>query len=138
MTMASLPASTSRKFNPADYKTAPEWFNGRFLSALNLFTDPVYLALSNGLSFIQNFNAQYYTITFTAQATAAGNAFKFQSTISGQPIEVIKAQCVVTGNLSSPLAPVDFSWYATAGVVYVTSVSGLTAGTSYTLTLRIC
>lgn len=136
--MASLPASTSRKFNPADYKTAPEWFNGRFLSALNLFTDPVYLALSNGLSFIQNFNAQYYTITFTAQATAAGNAFKFQSTISGQPIEVIKAQCVVTGNLSSPLAPVDFSWYATAGVVYVTSVSGLTAGTSYTLTLRIC
>ena len=136
--MASLPASTSRKFNPADYKTAPEWFNGRFLSALNLFTDPVYLALSNGLSFIQNFNAQYYTITFTAQATAAGNAFNFKSTISGQPIEVIKAQCVVTGNLSSPLAPVDFSWYATAGVVYVTSVSGLTAGTSYTLTLRIC
>ena len=136
--MASLPASTSRKFNPSDYKTAPTWFNGRFLSQLNLFTDPVYLALSNGLSFIQNFNAQYYTITFTAQATAAGNAFKFQSTISGQPVEVIKAQCVVTGNLSSPLAPVDFSWYATAGVVYVTSVSGLTAGTNYTLTLRIC
>ena len=135
--MASLPASTSRKFNPSDYKTAPTWFNGRFLSQLNLFTDPVYLALSNGLSFIQNFNCQYYTITFTAQATAAGNAFKFQSTISGQPIEVIKAQCVVTGNLSSPLAPVDFSWYATGGVVYVTSVSGLTAGTNYTLVLRV-
>ena len=136
--MASLPASTSRKFSPSDYKTAPDWFQNRFLSQLNLFTDPVYLALSNGLSFIQNFNCQYYTITFTAQATAAGNAFKFQSTISGQPVEVIKAQCVVTGNLSSPLAPVDFSWYATAGVVYVTSVSGLTAGTNYTLTLRIC
>jgi len=136
--VASLPASTSRKFNPSDFKTAPEWFNGRFLSALNLFTDPVYLALLNGLTFIQNFNAQYYTITFTAQATAAGNAFNFKSTISGQPIEVIKAQCVVAGNLSSPLAPVDFSWFSTAGVVYITSVSGLTSGVSYTLTLRIC
>ena len=135
--MASLPASASRKFNPADYKTAPDWFTGRFLSQLNLFTDPVYLALLKGLTFLQNFNAQYYTITFTAQATAAANAFSFQSTISGQPIEVIKAQCVVTGNLSSPIAPVDFSWYATGGVVYVTSVSGLTAGTSYTLTLRV-
>lgn len=136
--MASLPASTSRKFSPSDYKTSPDWFNGRFLSQLNLFTDPVYLALLNGLTFAQNFNCQYYTITFTAGAAAVNNAFTFKSTISGQPIEVIKAQCVVAGNLSSPLAPVDFSWYATAGVVYVTSVSGLTAGTSYTLTLRIC
>ena len=136
--MGNLPASTSRRFNPADYKTAPDWFNGRFLSQLNLFTDPVYLALLNGLTFGQNFNAQYYTITITAGATAAANAFNFKSTISGQPIEIIKAQCVVAGNLSSPVAPVDFSWYSTGGVVYITSVSGLTAGTVYTLTLRVC
>jgi hypothetical protein len=136
--MATLPASTSRRFNPADYKTAPDWFNGRFLSQLNLFTDPVYLALLNGLTFSQNFNAQYYTQQITAQATAAGNAFSFKSTISGQPIEVIKAQCYQVGNLSVPVAPVDFSWYATAGVVYVTSVTGLTTGTVYNLVLRIC
>lgn len=135
--MSNLPASTSRRFNPADYRTAPDWFTGRFLSQLNLFTEPVYLALLNGLTFLQNMNAQYYSQQITAGATAAANAFSFKSTISGQPIEVIKAQCVVTGNLSSPVAPVDFSWYATGGVVYVTSVSGLTSGTTYTLTLRV-
>lgn len=136
--MASLPASTSRKFNPADYRTAPDWFTGRFLSQLNLFTDPVYLALQNGLTFSQNFNAQYYTITFTAGATPAANAFSFQSTIQGNPVEVVKAACNVSNNLSVPVAPVDISWYQTAGTIFVTSVSGLTQGTTYTLTLRAC
>lgn len=135
--MANLPASTSRRFNPSDYSKAPDWFNGRFLSQLNLFTDPVFVALSNGLTFSNNFNAQYYTITFKAGTTAASNAFNFQSTISGNPIEVIKAQCVVTGNLQTPIAPVDFSWYSTGGTVFVTSVTGLTTGTTYTLTLRV-
>jgi|SRR5580692_4551973 hypothetical protein len=136
--MSALPASVSQRFNPADYKTAPDWFAGRFLSQLNLFVNPIYLLLKNGLNFQSNFNAQYYTITFTAGANAAANTFNFTSTISGNPVEVIKAQCYQTGALSVALAPVDFSWYATAGVVYVTSVSGLTAGTSYTLVLRVC
>lgn len=136
--MSSLPASTSRKFNPADYRTAPDWFKGRFLTQLNLFTDPVYLALLNGLTFPQNFNAQYYTIALTAGATAVSNAFNFKLLISGQPLEVIKASCNVQGNLQTAVAPVDISWYSSAGVVYVTSVSGLTAGTVYILTLRVC
>jgi hypothetical protein len=136
--MSSLPASVSQRFNPADYKTAPDWFAGRFLSQLNLFVNPVYLLLQNGLSFAGNFNAQYFTQTITGAATAAGNAFSFKSTISGNPVEVIKAQCYVVGNLSTPIAPVDFSWYSTAGIVYITSVTGLTAGTVYGLVLRVC
>jgi hypothetical protein len=135
--MSNLPASTSRRFNPADYRTAPDWFTGRFLSQLNLFTEPVYLALLNGLTFLQNMNAQYYTQQITAGTTPASNAFSFKSTISGPPIEIIKAQCYATGYQSTPVCPVDISWYATAGVVYVTGVSGLTAGTVYTLVLRV-
>jgi hypothetical protein len=135
--MADVPASTSRRFNPADYKTAPAWFNGRFLSQLTLFTEPVYLALSNGLTFTQNFNAQYYTSTITAGATSADNAFSFKQTIQGNPRECIKASCNVQGDLSTPIAPVDFSWYATGGTVFITAVSGLTTGTVYVLTVRL-
>lgn len=135
--MANIPASTSRRFNPADYKTAPAWFTGRFLSQLTLFTEPVYVALLNGLTFFQNFNSQYYTITFKAGSTSASNAFSFQQTIQGTPNECIKAACNVSGNLSTPIAPVDFSWYATAGTVFVTAVSGLTQGVTYILTVRL-
>lgn len=137
--MAVLPASTSRRQNPADYKTAPPWFTGRFLSALNLFTDPVYTSLFNGLTFQQNFNSQYYSIIFTAGSTPASNAFKFSQTIQGVPTECIKAACNVASDPSIPLtAAVDFSWYANSGIVFVTAVSGLTTGTVYRLTVRLC
>ena len=136
--MANLPASTSRKFSPSDYKGMPEQFTGRFLSQLNLFTDPVYLALSNGLSFQQNFNAQYYTQVLNAGATPASNAFSFQCSVKGYPIEVVKVACNVANDLSIPItSAVDFSWYFSSGVVYITAISGLTSGTTYRLTLRV-
>lgn len=136
--MATIPASTSRRFNPADYKTSPEWFSGRFLSQLNLFTDPVFLALSNGLNFVQNFNAQYFTQIITAGATPDKNAFKFNSSIQGTPIEVIKASCNVESDPTKPLlSPVDFSWYFNFPTIFITAVSGLTAGTVYKLVLRV-
>lgn len=136
--MANIPASTSRRFNPADYNKAPSWFTGRFLSALNLFTDPVFVALQNGLTFVQNFNAQYYTIIITAGATPGNNAFSFKQSINGSPIECIKASCTVASDPTIPLTTaVDFSWYADSGTVFVTAVSGLTMGTSYKLTVRL-
>jgi hypothetical protein len=135
--MSNLPASTSRKFAPSDYKTAPAWFTGRFLSQLNLFTDPVYAALSNGLSFFQNFNCQYFTQIITAGAAPTDNKFSFKSTVRGTPFEVILASCNVASDPTIALASVvGFSWYFSAGVIYITAVSGLTASTVYSLTVR--
>lgn len=137
--MANLPASTSRRFNPADYKTAPSWFSGRFLSQLTLFTEPVFLALQNGLTFIQNFNAQYFTQIITAGATADLNKFSFPQTISGSPVELIVASCNVAADPTvAILSPVGVSWYVNSGTVFVTAVSGLTAGTVYRLNVRLC
>jgi hypothetical protein len=136
--MAQLPASTSRKFNPADYKTAEEWFKGRFLSQLNLFTDPVYTALQNGLTFKQNFNAQYFSQILTAGATADLNAFSFKSSISGIPSEIVIASCNFAADPTIPLlSAVSISWYADAGTNHITAVSGLTAGSVYKIVLRI-
>ena len=136
--MAILPASTSRKFNPADYKIAEEWFKGRFLSQLNLFTEPVYTALLNGLTFQQNFNAQYFSQILTAGATPDKNAFSFKMSISGYPTEVIIASCNFASDPTIPLlSPVGISWYADAGIVHITAVSGLTAASVYKIVLRI-
>jgi hypothetical protein len=137
--MALIPASASRKFNPADYKIADPWFTGRFLSQLNLFTDPVYLSLQNGLTFQQNFDCQYYNQILTSGATPDLNAFSFKQTMKGSPIELIIASCNVATDLTIPiLAVVGLSWYASNGVVFVTAVSGLTAGTNYRLVVRLC
>lgn len=137
--MAQVPASTSRRFNPSDYKTSPPWFSGRFLSQLTLFTEPVYGALLNGLNFIQNFNAQYFTQIITAGATPAANAFNFESSIQGAPVEIIKASCNVASDPTIAISSaVDICWYYNAGTVFITAVTGLTAGTVYRLVLRVC
>jgi hypothetical protein len=136
--MASLPASTSRKFNPSDYKGAPQWFLGRFLSALNLFTEPVYLALLNGLTFTENFDAQYFTQLIIAGATPQSNAFSFNCNTKNIPREVIKAQCSFASDLTIPItAAVDFGWYFSSGVIFIPTVFGLVAGSTYRLTLRV-
>jgi hypothetical protein len=138
MPVANLPAATSRKFNPADYRTSPQWFNGRFLSQLNLFTDPVYTSLLNGLTFAQNFNAQTYKLSITGAASYIGNTASFKCTISGAPVGMILIAKNVATDLTIPvISPIDFSWYYNAGVIYLTGISGLTPGTSYAMTFLI-
>jgi hypothetical protein len=136
--MATLPASTSRKFNPADYKTMPDPFTGRFLSQLNLFTDPVYGALLNGLTFQQNFNAQFYVANITGNSDFTQNQLSFVSTISGVPVGVLLVQKNVASDFTIPLiSPVDFSWYYTAGTINITGIAGLTPSTAYRLVFMV-
>jgi hypothetical protein len=136
--MASLPASTSRKFNPADYKAAPSWFTGRFLSQLNLFTDPVYTALLNGLTFLQNFNAQTYTLTITGNSDFTKNLATFNSTISGAPSGLLLIAKNLAADPSTPfISPVEFSWYANSGLIVITGISGLSVGVAYKLTFLV-
>jgi len=136
--MATLPSSTSRKFNPADYKDAPVYFTGRFLSQLNLFTDPVYQALLNGLTFQTNFNAQYFVASVQGAASYANNALSFTSTIQGVPNEVTIVQKNLASDLTVPLInPVDFSWYFASPIVYITGISGLTPGVNYRIVFKV-
>lgn len=136
--MGQLPSSASRKFNPSDYKTSPDWFQGRFLSQLNLFTDPVYTALLNGLTFQQNFNAQIYVLNITANASFALNTASFQVGIQGQPVGMILINKNFNGNLTAPLiSPIDYSWYFSNGSIFITGISGLVPGINYNLTFLV-
>ncbi len=133
--MAALPASTSRKFNPADYKGAPDWFVGRFLSNLNLFTDPVYTSLLNGLTFAKNMNAQIYNLAVTANASMGVlTTASFTSSISGTPSGLILVGQNYQSDPTIPLAsPITFSWYASGTTVNLTGIAGLTPSAKYFL-----
>lgn len=136
--MANLPASTSRRFNPSDYREAPNWFTGRFLSQLTLFTEPVYQALLNALTFAQNFNSQTYVLTITGDADFTRNVASFQSAIAGNPTGLILVARNVASDLSIPvISPIDYSWYFNAGSIIITGISGLTPGTTYNLTFLV-
>lgn len=136
--MSALPASTSRKFNPADYKGAPDWFTGRFLSNLNLFTDPVFTALQNGLNFQQNFNAQIFAASVQGATLYTSNTLSFQCTIQGQPVGCTLLSKNVANNLSTPIiSPVEFSWYYNAGTIAITGIGGLTPGVNYRLVFMV-
>ncbi len=134
--MADLPSI--RRFQPGDYKSLPDAFTGRFLSALNLFTDPVYVALQNGLNFFQNFNAQTYPFQLTAGTTADLNVVQFKQTIKGKPSALELCSVNVAADPTIPiLNAVGFSWYSNSGTVFITAIAGLTAGTVYNLTVRL-
>lgn len=134
--MATLP--TTRKFQPGDYKSLPDAFTGRFLSALNLFTDPVYVALQNGLTFLQNFNAQNYSFQVTGGATADKNAMQFKQTITGKPSALELCAVNFAADPSIPvLNAVSLSWYSNSGTVFITAIAGLVQGSVYSITVRL-
>lgn len=136
--MSQLPASTSRRFNPSDYREAPNWFTGRFLSQLTLFTEPVFLALLNGLTFAQNLNSQKYTLQIKGDADFTLNTANFQCTISGTPTGLILVARNVASDPTIPvISPIDFSWYFNAGSIFITGIAGLTPGTTYNLTFLV-
>lgn len=131
------PLPSSRRFNPGDYKGMPEIFLGRFLSSLNLFTEPVFAILQKGLNFYENFNAQVYPFQIVGGATASDNILQFKSTVQGR----VRALELCSVNESNdPTAPVTnavgFSWYTDSGNIYITAIAGLTAGTTYTILVR--
>jgi uncharacterized membrane protein YbjE (DUF340 family) len=94
--------------------------------------------LQNGITFLQNFNAQYFTQQIIAGATPQSNAFSFKQTISGSPLECIIAAINLIDPTQAVASAVSLSWYSDSGVIFVTAVNGLTSGTVYNLRVRVC
>lgn len=133
--MSSLPSV--RRFYNEDYSGSPTWFQ-RFIGTLNLFSDPVYQNLKNGLSFQQNFNAQVYQFTITAGATADLNTIKFTKTIAGQPIGLIIIACNLASSITAPVtSATSLSWYTNGNTIQITAINGLTSGTQYNISVLL-
>jgi len=106
---------------------------------LNLFAFPVYTALNGDID-ATNLNIQYYTFSLTGNSTATSNVVSFQSTITGAVHGVTLMQVSITG-VATPTyltaAPVIASWTISGSTITIQSITGLSTGVSYSLTIKV-
>lgn len=136
--MGSLPSV--HRFYREDYPQSTDEF-GRFLGQVNLFTDPVYLILNQGINLMANTTEELYTLQVSnASATGSDNMTLFTpKKFVGAPNGVIIAQVILL-NVSTPTAigsAVTLDWVWTGSQISILAIYGLTATKNYTFTLRI-
>ncbi len=135
--MASPPSI--QRFYSDDYKEAPNWFKSTFLNTLNLFVFPTYNALNKNLTVTENLNQGYATVSLTGDVTATNNTASFLSPIEGDPVGVVVVNAVVTGVATPtfPTAAIQVYWSFDGTSINIGSVTGLSNGVLYELTLRV-
>jgi len=129
---------TVHRFYSEDYKQAPQWFQ-TFLSTLNLFSDPVYNALNNGLTVLTNLAEETFIFTITAGASATANTFLYTpKRVTSQPQGVWIVQAVLIAAVPTAIGnPVTLDWIFTNGQVKILAIYGLINGSQYTITCRL-
>lgn len=135
--MASPPSI--QRFYSDDYKDAPSWFKQTFLNTLNLFVFPTYNALNKNLTITDNLNQGYVTINLTGSATATNNTASFLSPIQGNPTGVTPVNVEITGTAtqSYPTSAVQVYWTFDGISINIGSITGLSNGVAYQITLRV-
>lgn len=136
--MGSLPSV--HRWYGEDYQGSTDEFR-RFLGQLNLFSDPIYQILNQGVEITANTTEEiYYLQVSDASATATDNTFLFvPKKFVGAPRGIGLGQCLFL-NVSVPTAigaQVTFDWVWTGSQVSILAIYGLTAGKDYQLSLRI-
>lgn len=132
---------TTKRFYSEDYKESPAWFM-RFLSQLNLYTEPIYNILNQGVDVTLNTDEEIYSLSVpNASATGSSNIFHFvPKKFVGAPHGILVGQCLLnssTGVATAIGSQVTIDWVWTGSEVSILAVYGLTASKSYTLSLRI-
>ncbi len=126
-----------QRFQKQNYADAPPWF-ARFLADLSGFTETVWNIMNKNLTPADNLDAQVYATTFLAGATAASNAFTFQTNLKHTVSAVIVGQVTDQAAYSAPLSSaVGVTWSVAGTTVSISGVSGLTAGQTYRLVLLL-
>lgn len=142
--MSNLPSI--KRFFDEDVKEAPAWFH-RFLSQLNLFTNPIYDILNASVDLTANTNEEiYYLQVNNASAIGANNTITFTpKKFSGAPHGINIGQCLINSTTgtstnnsqSGTSSDVSLSWVWTGSQVQILAIFGLSEGRSHTLTLRL-
>lgn len=137
--MAALPSV--KRFYAEDYKESPPWFQ-RFLSQLDLFTEPIYNILNQNVDVSANTDEEIYSFQVkSAGATPTSNAAVFApQKFTGKPNGILIGQCIynaTTGVATAVGNPVTLDWIWTGSQVSILAIYGLTVGNSYSFSLRI-
>lgn len=127
--MAKLPPI--KVIRREDVRDAPEWIT-LLLYPLNLFMTSVYLALNKGLTFDDNITSQKQKFSIKAGASATDNTLSFLVTINKRPEYLLLGDVVAqTGNYAPIGQSVFIEWTFDGTHINVTSITGLTNGTTY-------
>lgn len=133
--MAALPPVT--RVTKEDLRDAPAWIN-RLLYPMNTFFNSVYIALRQGLTFQENILSQLYSFRIKAGAAASNNTLKFTLTMKKKPIGMIVVSAVLVSGNYSAIGSAVFAEYTLSGdQVSITSITGLTNGSSYDITVLL-
>jgi hypothetical protein len=133
--MATLPPIN--RISREDLKDAPAWTD-RLLYPINLFFDSVYRGLNKSLTFAENVDSQELTFTLIAGATPQDNTNKFLVTMKSKPTGLLtKSVTLQAGNYTPIGAAVFVEWYYDSGSVFITSITGLTNGSTYYFSLLL-
>lgn len=132
---------TIQRLFAEDFKEAPKWFTGNFLSTINLFMQAVYNILNQGIDITQNTKEEFYVLTLTSTGTPSSDTASFTpKKFVGTPTGVLICQCYdLTAAVPTAIgAAVTIDWYFSGSQVKILATYGLTSGHKYQLVLRIC
>lgn len=135
--MANLP--TVRRISREDLrdKNAPKWVD-QFLRLLNNFFENVYSALNRNLTFGDNIRTQEKAFTITAGATPTDNTFSFVLGLPVAPTGLWVTKAIETSDSSAPVSGAVYAWWRReSATVFIDSITGLTNGTQYTITVML-
>lgn len=124
-----------------DFTSAPSWFRDEFIRTFNLFSQPVYSILNQGVSVQANTTEEFYSFSLTSTGVPADDTLSFiPKKFIGKPNGVIMCQCIANTPTVAPIGnPVTFDWvYGSGGTIQILAIYGLTIAVKYTLTVRIC
>jgi hypothetical protein len=128
--------SAFKRFLSEQFVGAPVWFIN-FIKQLNLLTEQITNVLTNGITIADNMDAQLYTFQILAKASADLNTTSFVCTMSKTPEAVIIGNIYTTGTTTVMTTAPHVFWTVNGKKIIINSITGLTSGTNYSLTLVV-
>lgn len=127
-----------KRLSREDFKEAPGWIE-RLLGWLNQFVEFVTLAFNGNITFEQNIQCQIKNFELVAGASADLCTAQFKNTMRVAPKQIFLGKAVQrSGNFITLTSPVSLnSWRYENGTIYIMSISGLTNGAIYDLSVLI-
>lgn len=126
------------KIKREDLKDAPPWIN-YLIDPLNGFMESVYQALSSNITFQDNVLSFVKEITYDTPSTYPSGVanITFINTLKVRAIGVVVAQAYVKNAYTPVAGPVYVPWIESNGNIVVSTITGLSASTSYTIRLLV-
>ncbi len=122
------------RYDYGDYSGLGAVFQ-KFLANLNLFTLAVYNLLNGGIGF-SNMQRAIYSATVLADTTTP-LSFVNPLPILPSGVAVVKAQLTSSPSTALTNAVSAANWYYDGRTIHILNISGLTAGTSYQISVEV-